>query len=628
MQPGDLILQNGDELTPAAARWLIFRDPREVIRADRPGEVRTALERVGRAVGGGRWAAGMMAYEAAAGIDPAFGGRADAPLGGLPLVWFGIYDAPQALDEPPPPADADGFRLSPWRPSLTPGDYAAQLERIRAWIAAGDTYQVNFTYPLRARFEGDPLALLAALGRAQPTGFGALLRLPDHLIASASPELFFAQEGDRVLARPMKGTARRGRWPEEDARRAAALTENAKDRAENVMIVDLLRNDLGRLAIPGSVRVEELFAVERYPTLLQMTSTISARTEADPVAVLEALFPCGSVTGAPKIRTTRIIAELEDAARGIYTGAIGWIAPGRRARFSVAIRTLQVDLEEEASAGESLHGQATFGVGGGITWYSDPQAEHREALTKAAMVLEPRPAFRLLESMLRRPDDDGRGGEIYLLERHLDRLRDSAAYFDFPFDRQRIVAEIESGIGRLPAGPHKLRLLLAAGGDLELQCEPVGTPHLDPFAVCAAPPRRVGLALAPVDSADPFLFHKTTHRRVYGDALASRPEMDDVLLFNERGELTEASSSNIVVAMDGELFTPPRECGLLAGTVRAQWLAEGRLAERVLRPDDLERAEAIWLVNSVRGWMPAVLVEPSATTPVSSSTRGGSAANE
>jgi para-aminobenzoate synthetase/4-amino-4-deoxychorismate lyase len=619
MRPGDLILQNGRELEPEAAPWLLFRRPERVIRTDVPCDVGPALAQVAEAVDSGAWAAGFLAYEAAAGLDPAFRTAGGAPLGGLPLLWFGIYERPERAADAPVPQPFAGFTLTDWQPALDPSAYAAQVDRIREWIAAGDTYQVNFSYPMQAAFEGDPPALLAALRRAQPTGFAAILRLPEHAIVSASPELFFVQSGDRVVARPMKGTARRGRWLQEDDRRAAELEASPKDRAENVMIVDLLRNDLGRLAIPGAVKVERLFSVERYPTVLQLTSTIAARTDAGPVEVLAALFPCGSITGAPKIRTMQIIAELEGRSRGIYTGAIGWIAPGRRARFSVAIRTVQLDLEPGEADDGSLRGRATFGVGGGITWGSDAAAEYRETRDKAALLLAPHPEFRLLESMLWQPGDG-----ILLRGRHVGRLRDSAKYFDFPFEAARIEAVLDACAARLPAAPHKLRLLLAADGTIETQAAPVGAPCPDPDKIPAdTEPKRIGLATTPVDSADPFLFHKTTRRGPYDRALGECPDRDDAILINERGQLTEASSSNLVVSFEGRLWTPPRECGLLAGTLRDQWIADGRLAERTLRPEDLVRAEAVWLINSVRGWMPAVLVDaPAPSTPAASSARG------
>ena len=327
MRAGQVLLQKGGDLPDLSgerAGWLLFEEPVEVVRADRPADVQPALERVRNLTLKGRFAAGFLAYEAAPGLDPAMRVHRE---GRGPLAWFGIYERAKPLDSLPQAPSAGPPGLGPWRPALPREAYEARIETIQDLIAAGDTYQVNFTYPLNGSFEGDPWGLFRELQRPRRARYAAYLEVDDLSIVSLSPELFFAQAGDRVVTRPMKGTAARGRWLEEDEARAAELAASSKDRAENVMIVDLLRNDLGRIAHPGGVGVRSLYDVEHYETVLQMTSTIEARTDAHPVDVLAALFPCGSVTGAPKIRTMEIIADREVAPRGIYTGTIGWIGP-------------------------------------------------------------------------------------------------------------------------------------------------------------------------------------------------------------------------------------------------------------------------------------------------------------
>ncbi|RME80187.1 MAG: aminodeoxychorismate synthase component I [Caldilineae bacterium] len=566
-------------------RWLHFGEAVAVVEAYDPGQVREALARVERAVHEqGLYAAGYLAYEAAPAFDPAL--RVHPPIPSLPLLWFGLYRRPQALpDLPLPPAE---YTLGPWRASMGPEHYADCIDRIRHYIAAGDTYQVNFTFPLHAAFAGDPLRFFADLHQAQQAAYAAYLEMGRWVICSASPELFFALEGERIVARPMKGTAARGYNLQQDARQMRWLQGSEKNRAENVMIVDMIRNDLGRVAVLGSVEVPRLYEVERYPTVLQMTSTVTARTEAPLTAILAALFPCASITGAPKVRTMEIITELETAPRGVYTGAIGFIAPGRRARFNVAIRTVAIDREA---------GRATYGVGGGIVWDSQAAAEYEECRLKAGILLDAPPSFELLESLLWQPATG-----YYLLEHHLRRLADAATYFCIPLQPQTARTALSDLAATLPPCPHKVRLLVSRSGRVRVEAAPLETP--------TRPCRwRIGLAREPITSTDPFLYFKTTRRQVYERALAGRPDCDDVLLWNERGELTEATRANLLVRLDGRWYTPPVSSGLLAGTCRGQLLAEGRIHERVIRVQELPQAQALALINSVRGWMEAEWVE-------------------
>ncbi len=383
-----------DDTTAREPRWLWLRDPQAILVAERLSDVEPLLAEVEAQSRAGRWAAGFLSYEAGPAFDPAL--AAFEPQG-LPLAWWGIFKKPRELSlaiRPP--------RCAPvldWRPAVSRRRYRRTIERIHAQIAAGDTYQVNYTFPLEACFDGDPADLFANLCAAQRARHCAFVDAGRFAVCSASPELFFALDGERIVSRPMKGTARRGRYPAEDTDRAARLAASEKERAENVMIVDMMRNDLGRIAAPGSVEVEELFTVETYPTVHQLTSTVSARTRASYGEILRALFPSASITGAPKVSTSRIIRRLESGPRGVYTGSIGYFAPGRRARLNVAIRTATVDsLPPEAG---KLHGAATasYGVGGGIVWDSNSEAEYQECRAKALVLGQPAPDLALLETL-------------------------------------------------------------------------------------------------------------------------------------------------------------------------------------------------------------------------------------
>ncbi|HEY3310431.1 MAG TPA: aminodeoxychorismate synthase component I [Anaerolineales bacterium] len=566
---------------PSAGAWLHFEHPRRVIIARRLEEVLPALREIEAAVEqAGLYAAGYISYEAAPAFDAALVTR---PSAGFPLLWFGLYSQPQRTTTLPPAQGS--YSLEKWQPSVSRTTYNAAIAQIKARIAQGLTYQVNYTFRLRNRFSGDARALFVDMVNSQVPGYSAYLDTGAHLICSASPELFFRLDGNTVTCRPMKGTARRGRTLSEDKAQAAWLKASIKNRAENVMIVDMLRNDLGRLAEIGSVRVPELFVTERYPSLWQMTTSLTAEVRASFTGLLASLFPCGSITGAPKVSTTRIIAALEGSPRKVYTGAIGYLAPGRKAQFNVAIRTVLIEKET---------GTAEYGVGGGIVWDSTQKDEYAEALLKARLLTSPRPSFSLLETLRWTPAEG-----FFLLERHLQRLADSAEYFAFPFDLEHARADLLSTAQEL-TGPSRVRLLLDRDGGLSHQTFSLELPG-------PARPLRLGLAMQPVDSADVYLFHKTTWRKVHETARSSRPDCDDVILYNERGELTETGIANLVFELDGVLVTPPLECGLLAGTFRAHLLEAGTIREQVLTLADLPRCTKIYTINSVRGWQESTL---------------------
>ena len=567
-----------------SGHWLRFQNPVEVVAAGCREDVLPSLRRIEAAVENRRLhAAGWIAYEAAPAFDPAL--AVHAP-GGLPLLWFGLYETPESCELPP----ADTPPSAGWQSDLPPGAYGRAFAEIKHHIREGNTYQVNFTHRLIAEnFGHDAWQTFLALVHAQRAPFGAYVSTGPWRICSASPELFLARHGTRLESRPMKGTAPRGLSAAQDRVQAETLRASEKDRAENLMIVDMVRNDLGRVARPGSVQVAETCRLEKFPTVWQLTSTVAAESDAALADILAATFPPASITGAPKHRTMNIIAGLEASPRQVYTGAIGFLAPDRRAQFNVAIRTLLLDVRTR---------RAEYGTGGGIVWDSDSAAEQAECVDKARILsVPPRPPFSLLETMLWTPADG-----IRLLEFHLARLRGSADYFDFPFEESRLRAEIAARTAGLPRSPQRLRLLLAEDGGIEIQSAPF---------VPAAPFFRVALARRPVDRTDVFLFHKTTNRRIYDTAKADFPDHDDVILFNADGEVTESTIANLAVEIDGILCTPPVECGLLAGTARAELLARGVLHEKRISRADYSATPRRFLFNSIRGLFPVTLDPPT-----------------
>jgi len=556
-------------------QWLHFCDPKEIISAHRIEEVIPALNTIEKHVANdGLYAAGFIAYEAAPAFDSALAVKED---GAFPLLWFCLYGKPEEVSLPPIQAFHQDSQFL-WRPSVRRDAYEKAIERIKHYIEAGDTYQVNFTFRLRSPFTGDPWPFFVALARAQDASYSAFVNTQAWIVCSASPELFFQLDDIELISRPMKGTAPRGLMLHDDRAQAEWLRHSEKNRAENVMIVDMVRNDIGRIAETGSVHVSRLYEVEKYPTVWQMTSTVRANTEAGLCEILKALFPPASITGAPKPRTMEIIAELEHTPRRIYTGTVGFWTPDRRAQFNVAIRTVLIDKAQ---------GEAEYGVGGGIVWDSVDQMEFEECQTKAKILTQRVPDFSLLESILWTPEEG-----YFLHPCHLARLADSAAYFSFSVDMDAIHERLDSFARTLPKTAHKVRLLVARDGNITVQSEFLGGAALQPQHCCLAP--------EPVDAANPFLYHKTTNRQVYEQALGSCPGYADVILWNEKGEVTESTIANVVVELDGELYTPPIQCGLLPGTYRAYLLEQGKVKERVIRIEDLAQSPHIYLISSVR----------------------------
>jgi para-aminobenzoate synthetase/4-amino-4-deoxychorismate lyase len=627
----------------------LFTAPLRICVANRLSEIPTLFAEIERAVASGLYAAGYFTYECGAFFEPA--ATDISQPSGQPLAWFGIYQRPHVFDhqsgtfvEGDPPQLA-GFHAPVLKPTedqplastlaTSEQQYTQTITAIHELIRSGDVYQLNFTVPIQVEAHGSSAALYRHLRGLQPAPYGAFLHTQtSHRILSFSPELFFRLENHgeirRITTRPMKGTAPRGRTTAEDRTLANWLQNDPKNRSENVMIVDLLRNDLGRICTFGSVHASPLFAVERYPTLWQMTSTITGdlRPEVGFQDLFRALFPCGSVTGAPKIRAMRLIAQLEGRPRGVYTGAIGFFSK-KESIFNVAIRTLVL---------ERISG--SMGVGSGIVIDSNAAEEFRECQLKASFITNSALAhFSLVETLLW-------NGDFPLIDLHLDRIEDSAYYFAFPFDSaQTKAAALEAHAAtisqklRAPSIPrplaewvgdhephptrspansptrhsrqagansliqsHKVRLLLNPDGSLQITSEPIPALTTQPLRVRISPDR--------TDPSNPMYFHKTTHRPLYAEALNAAIEAgyDEVLFLNQRGEVTEAANHNFFIEKDGRLITPPFDCGLLPGVYRRHILeTHPTVVERTLTLEDLRQAEAVYLCNAVRGLRKAII---------------------
>ena len=597
MEPPFVLLDDARETGAAPAR--LYRAPREVFVARRGDAVAATLEAAEAALEHGGELAGYIAYEAGLALESRLAERLDARTGAAgPLVWLGLFEgfeeiAADAVSDWLPQGEA---RVGPLDPAMSVGGYVRGFDELAEAIRAGDIYQANYTLALDGSYRGDPLALYRALRGNGRAGYGGVVYDGSHWLLSFSPELFVSLKDAEARTKPMKGTRPRSPDPVRDAALRADLEDSVKDRAENLMIVDLLRNDLSRVAEPGSVRVHRPFAVESYPTVHQMVTTVTARLRDGTSAtdLVRALFPCGSITGAPKIRAMELIDKVERDARGPYCGAIGRIGAGDAA-FNVAIRTLRL------SPIENGQGRATLGVGGAIVADSEPLAEWREAMVKGnfvralAMDGEPKDGANgadLIEAMRFDPADG-----IPLLDLHLERIGASARELGFTFDRHQARNQIQALCFELEA-PAKLRLLLARGGAIALEAAPLGETS-EPLDCIALP--------LPVASGDWRLRHKTSDRGFYDDAMqvAKDHGAADALLMRDDGCVTESARANIFVERGGTLLTPPLELGLLPGVLRRSLVEAGRAKEARLTLDDL--AGGFLLGNSVRGLMQARL---------------------
>jgi para-aminobenzoate synthetase / 4-amino-4-deoxychorismate lyase len=584
----DAVLLETSRFDAANHHSYLFLNPARVLVADRLGDIPRLFSEIELALQQGLWLAGYLSYECGYHFE-----RFPNVAVSSPLAWFGVYEQVEifdhfraAEDETDLQQDESSSRHDPSPANVSleiPKEaYAGTIAKIKEYLAAGDTYQVNFTDRLAFNSPLSPAELFSMFSAQQRVAYSAFLNIEGRQIISLSPELFFKTEGDRIITRPMKGTMPRGLDLADDERMATILLNDEKNRSEHVMIVDLLRNDLGRICRTGTVHVESPFSVERYDTLHQMTSAVigSLHPTMSFYDIFQGLFPSGSITGAPKHRTMQIIHELERNARGVYTGAIGFINPNRSSVFNVAIRTLVVQ-----------NGHVTMGVGGGIVADSEAEDEYQECLLKAAFITRRSEPFQLIETMLW-------DGKFNLLNLHLDRMESSALYFGFPFDRSRITSTLLD----LPESPsfavgtrQRIRLTLAVSGRFATEISAHPNEPLD---------IRIWLTDDRTWSNDPFRRHKTTRREPYDRLYAQAREhgFQDVIFTNEKGEITEGAVSNVFIERDGKMLTPPLTSGVLPGALRRHILeTRDRAEEEVLHVDDLKYADAIYLCSSLRG---------------------------
>jgi len=524
----------------------------------------------------GLFAAGFLTYEAAPAFDPHL---VTHPPQSLPLLCFGLFDHRIRLDELPPQAE---HHTLDWQSDLNKDEHRQYVTRIKNHIEAGDTYQVNYTTRMHAKGTIDLGTFIRIAGNSP---YGAYIDGEEFTVVSASPELFFERDNNHISSKPMKGTASRGLSSHDDQLQANWLKSSQKNQAENLMITDMVRNDLSRIADIGSVTVSELFNVEQHPTVWQMTSRVAAQSNAPIVDLFKALFPGASITGAPKRASMALINQIEPSSREIYTGAIGLLAPGGTARFNIAIRTAWSIKRSNCSY---------YGAGGGIIWDSDPVDEYEELQLKTKILHSTETPFELLETM-RWTLKQG----IYLRKRHLARLLESANYFAYQIDLKSIEQALDDHTSKLGSAPQKIRLRIDKRGKVKIDSEQL---------VLSPQVQRLALATQPISPNNPLLYHKTTHREIYKHAQADLPEGFEALLHNTNGFITESNIANVIYELDGHFYTPPVSDGLLPGTLRCEMLAAGEIRERSLRVEHVSQVTSWALINALRGRRPAQLV--------------------
>ena len=563
--------------------WRIFSSPVEVLYTHDLNHVKDVLNEVQNKVEKKKSiAAGYLSYEAAPAFDNAYSVN---EKGSLPLICFGLfkdYKIEKILES----QKLESAEAIEWEVTTDRTLYESHLKYIKDQIKLGNTYQVNYTLRKHSNTISNPYDFF--LEKAQDAPYAAFIDSDEHTIISMSPELFFKLSGDSLICKPMKGTSKRGKTLHEDIVLMEDLKNSEKDQAENIMITDMLRNDMGKISNTGSVKVLSEFDIEKYPTVWQMTSSIESQANASITGIFEALFPCASVTGAPKVSSMKIISEIEDQPREIYTGAIGYIAPNNEAQFSVPIRTILSDKKAHRSV---------YGTGSGIVWDSEIQKEWDECQNKSAILSAGSQDFELFETMRWNSSK-----KIFLEKLHLDRLKDSAEFYDYKFHHEKISNKLQDYLKNLePESEKVIRLFLAKDGEIRLTTSAYKEQNKDK-------PQFISLATRPVNSEDRSLYHKTTNRSVYENAIGENPDCDDILLWNEAGNITESTISNVIFKKDSEYYTPPVSCGLLSGTYRAHLISQGHLKERIIPKAEINLYSEIYLINSVRGKYPVKLI--------------------
>lgn len=564
-------------------QWFNFLRPFKIISTHHNLEVAKCLQEIELIVNTkDLYAVGFISYEAASAFDKVL---VTHPKGKLPLLWFCIFDS-YDNHEPRSNIDDSQYELN-WQPEITESQYGDRLATIKSLIQRGDTYQVNYTYRQACVINESPWSFFQKMRLAQESNYAAYIEDDEFVICSASPELFFALNGDKILTKPMKGTEKRGLTYHEDLFRVDQLQSSEKIKSENIMITDMMRNDLSKIAKRGSVVTRSLCDIEKYPTVWQMTSTVEAHTDGSITDIFKALFPCSSITGAPKRRSMEIIKSLEKSPREIYTGAIGYIFPKRKSQFSVAIRTAVIDKRNQV---------ARYGTGGGIVFDSVIEEEYKETIVKAKVLSTTRPDFELLETMLWTQKKG-----FFLLENHLQRIYESSIYFNYNFNRLKLTQHLDKEAVSFRSDSHyKVRILLSLDGTLRIESSKIESSYESGKV-------KLTLAHLPISSQNILLYHKTTHRQVYNDFLKSHPSFDDVILFNERDEITECCNYNIIIQKGDRMTTPPISSGLLGGTYRSFLIDQHKIKEEVTTIEELRRAKKVYVINSVRLMKEAII---------------------
>jgi para-aminobenzoate synthetase / 4-amino-4-deoxychorismate lyase len=582
----DFVLLQTDRLDRDNRHSHLFTKPIEVISCWRPDEVKSSLNKIEKMLNNGFFAVGFISYEAGFAFEPIFG---QVKAYDFPFLWFGIFEKPLTFDhkhiefqENTPPRE---YSIEDIKANISEKEYTDSVKNIKRYIEKGYTYQVNRTFKLDFSFKGCPQDIYFGLKNKQSVSYSSLIRFGKRYILSYSPELFFRKKQDQIQVKPMKGTIERGMFDGEDAKNADILCNCQKNKSENIMIVDLLRNDLGRIAVPGTVKTTKCFEVEKYESLFQMTSTVEAglRQGVSLFDLFKAVFPSGSVTGAPKIRTMQIIDEIEKSPRFVYTGAIGFITPKKDSVFNVAIRTLI--LNSDTHKGE-------MGIGSGIVYDSEPRKEYEECLLKAKFLTEKYGEFKLIETMLWEPAN----GYVFM-ELHMQRLLESTNYFNYKYSRNDIIKHLKKISKDFNSQQkYRVKLLLGKKGNMETSYSSI---DMD-IAL-----NSITISSRRTDSSDKWLYHKTTNRRLYDSEHSKYRKLGffDVIFQNEKGQITEGAIANIFIKKAGIYYTPPIECGVLKGVYRSYLLNQKKLKvkEKIIYPEDLLKADNIIMTNAVRG---------------------------
>ncbi|MGH1352192.1 MAG: aminodeoxychorismate synthase component I [Methyloligellaceae bacterium] len=578
----------------------LFKDPSSIVTTSSISDVPQALQQIEKAVANGLYAAGFFSYELGYAFEQRLRCRMPSDLK-VPLIWFGLFEDAEQLDRDgvrdflKADDNSQDYGFEDFELALSREQYRSAFEKAQENISSGNIYQLNLTFNAHFQFHGNSKALYRDLKHKQRMNNGAFIQSKEFDVISASPELFLAIDGDQVRTVPMKGTAKRGYTSAQDAEICAELQNDLKSQAENLMIVDLMRNDLGRISEIGEVRVPELFAIETYPTLHQLVSHVTS-TLRPGISISEwvsALYPPGSITGAPKVRAMEIIHETESEQRGVYTGTIGMFLPEmqkpRQTYFNVGIRTLTLWPD----------GRGELGIGSGVVSDSRADDEYDECILKMKFVSDAVTDFQLIETYAYSPEE---GYHYY--NYHIERLRKSAAYFNYRFDQAAVEAALRETEEEIRGGYYRVRLLLSADGSLSITPTQTEAPKPDGVMRFVISDKRI-------NKDNIYLYHKTTNRNFYDEEHARETadnRCDEVLFLNEDGQITEGSRTNIFIERDGILLTPPIESGLLAGTMRAELIATGRAKESVLTKDDLNSKGQVYLGNSVRGLLKAIQV--------------------